>query len=141
MDDLHRGCFCMGIKIILMVLLFSWPCSQRFWTVGDFWTDNENLWRPTQTRSLSLWTGMILELLELLRLHAFRAFTIAGLTCGKHLCPLIALYLCGCGIMNEKQEYMHEMISNICPTVSLCDHILKQWRPFDFLISQLLKVC
>lgn len=45
----------LGIRIFSMDLLFSWPCSQRFWTVGDFWKNNENLWRPAaDKKSLSL---------------------------------------------------------------------------------------
>lgn len=34
----------LGIERFSMVSLFSWPCSQRFWTVSDFWKDNKNLW-------------------------------------------------------------------------------------------------
>lgn len=48
----------VGIKILSMDLLFSWPSSQRFWTVDDFSTGNDNLWKPAQTRGFSQWTGM-----------------------------------------------------------------------------------
>lgn len=90
--NLHSRGLCMGIKIISMGLLFSGPCSQRFQTVGDFWTDNYNLWRPTQTRSNSQWTEMTLELSD--HILCFRTPTITILSpcsssdCSESVCIL-----------------------------------------------------
>lgn len=30
-----------------VLMAFTW----RFWTVGDFWKDNENLWRPASDKA------------------------------------------------------------------------------------------
>lgn len=51
----------LGIELSSMGLLFSWPSTRRVWTVGDFWTDSENLWRPLhRQKHLSQWTEMTL---------------------------------------------------------------------------------
>lgn len=53
----------LGIKMFSMGPLFSWPCSQRFWTVGDFWKKIMKIFGGLrQTRSPSQWTEMTLEL-------------------------------------------------------------------------------